>query len=218
MTFIRSAMAAIVMAAALSTSAQAVTIDFEDLTTRNNFGDLGIQSTYHGFVWGSGLAGGVSARNFSVQPTGWASATTFAPAVAPTSPMASGSSYAWNWAGPQSLWINFGTSTDFTSGDFSTLSSAYSSNASNITLYGYDGSSNLLDTSSTLNLTNSMQTLSAAFSGIQYLEIRSNSSSAWFSVDNLVINENTAVPEPASIAAMLTGIAGLLRLRRRRAV
>jgi len=198
-----------------SIAARAAVISFEDLTTRDNFDHLGISNTYLGYSWGKGTSAGVAGRTYANTGSGWASATASSTAVTPPPTGLDGTSYAWNWNGLQSLWINFGGSVDFTSGDFSTLSSAYGNNASTIQLFGYDAADNLIAVSSVLGLANNMQTLTANFSGIQSLEIRANANQ-WFSVDSLVINENNTVPETSSSLALLGGALVVFASLRRR--
>ena len=56
-----------------------------------------------------------------------------------------GTSYAWNWSGVQSLWIDFRGATDVISADFAFFSPSYSeANASTIQLFGYDAANALV--------------------------------------------------------------------------
>ncbi len=117
--------------------------------------------------------------------------------------MSGGNAYAWTANGPQSLWINFGGPINFASGRFSILSTDHYANASTVTLYGYDAADNLTATSATLPLTVAMQTLTANFSGVHFLEVRSDANEKWFAIDDLVVN---AIPEPATWALMIGGL------------
>lgn len=197
--------------------ANAAIITFDDLTTRESFFNLGIQGTYHGFDWGYSTSGPAGAVIPTTSSTGWASATVSDPALSPAPTPVSGSSYAWTYNGAQSLFIDFHTPHDVAGGYFATLSSAYSSNASTVQMFGYDGSNNLLASSGVLSLTHTFQLLSSNFAGVTTLEIRSDGNTRWFSVDNLDVSPS-AVPEPATLtlfgAAALT--AGYFGLRRRK--
>ncbi len=192
--------------------AHALVVTFDDLTTRNNFEALGIDATYQGFEWGYSTSPGFSA---SIIPTdssnGWGAATVSHPAVSPAPTPVSGSSYAWNWNGPQSLWIDFQSPHTVNGGYFATLSSAYGSNASTIQLFAYDAGGTLTGSSSMLSLTHSFQHLAANLTGARYLEIRANANGRWFSVDNLVLD---AVPLSPSL--VLVGVGALVATLARR--
>ena len=197
---------------------QAGFIGFEDLTTRNNFGSLGINNTYQGYGWGFGLIGGVNNRDFNTSDDGWASATVSDPADFPAPSNMSGTSYAWNWNGVQSLWIDFRGLRSVDSIKLAILSSAYSFNASSVKLFGYDDTSTLMASSSAFALSSDFQTYSLAnFSSVRYLEIRADQGLRWFSVDDIEVNDVSAVPEPASMVIWGIGALGMVSVARRRA-
>ncbi|MET0048794.1 MAG: hypothetical protein ABW066_13500 [Sedimenticola sp.] len=199
---------AIFSALLISTNAYSSVIDFEDLNTRNNFNALGIVDNYEGFEWGYGNSAGLGGRTFVNTSTGWASHTTTNTASGPMPAGISGTSAAWNWNGPQSLWIDFQSEIDFTSGLFAVLGTTYSYNASSVQLFGYDSGDTLIGTSAVLALTDTFQLLTANFSNVQYLEIRANADGQWFSVDRLVLNENDGeAPVPAPIFLLALGFA-----------
>lgn len=204
------------------TSAKAQTVDFEDLTTRNSFLALGIIDTYRGYEWGYGFNGGLANRTF-VNPTGapfgWGSATATSEAVlgSPEPFGLGGTSYAWNFAGPQSLWIDFRGNVDFLQGNFAYGSLGYAFNSSSVQLFGYNAANALLGSSAPLTLTNTFTTLQAGFTDIRYLEIRGSASFTVFSIDNLTFGRApvAAVPEPSTYgligSALLVGVIALRR-------
>ncbi len=184
-------------------------IDFDDFTTTGSFFDLGIANTYEGFVWSNSLLSPATG------PEGWGATTVSTPVVGPAPTGGSGNGYAWTWGGPQSLFIQFGTPTNFNSVLLATLSSSYGSNASTVQLFGYNAANTLVATGSILTLTDAFQLYTANFTGINTVELRSNSESTWFSIDDITIN-GSAVPEPGSALLLALGtlaIAGLRRFR-----
>jgi hypothetical protein len=196
--------AAALCAVAVS-SAQATTINFDDLNTRNNFGNLGISNTYSGFQWTS------SGSFFE----GWAVATTSNQAAGPTVPV-SGQSYAWNWNGVQKLFVNFGGAKNVLGAHFAFLSPTYYDNSSTIQMFGYDAANNLVSTSNVLSLTSNFQFLNAAFSNVHSIEIRSDRNFSWFSVDDIQFGTVKDVAEPATIGVFSLTLLGLSALRRRK--
>ncbi|MBS1827130.1 MAG: hypothetical protein JST93_17565 [Acidobacteria bacterium] len=188
--------------------ATALVIDFEDLTTRDNFFDQGISNNYQGYVWSTALSGPAAGS------TGWASATVTDPAVDPAPTPVSGSSYAWNWSGPQSIFIHFGAATTFNSVWLATLSSAFGGNASTVQLFGYDASDTLVATGSVLSLTDNFQLYSANFTGVYKVEFRADTA-AWFSIDDITVDE-ADIPEPNAGILLAIGsiaIVGWNRIR-----
>lgn len=201
-------------------SAHSTVIGFEDLTSRDNFTHLGIVDTYQGYEWGYGNGPGVFNRTFVTDTSdgpGWAAGTISDAAWSPAPAGMGGTSYAWNWNGPQSLWIDFRAPTDVASVNLAVLSSTYNSyNSSTVQIFGYDANDILVGSSGILDLTTTFQTLAANFFAINYLEIRADRDGSWFSVDNLVLNENiSGVPDSGSVALLLSlGLAGVASLRR----
>lgn len=196
--------------------ANAAVISFEDLTTRDNFTSLGIVDSYQGYEWGFGNGAGVAHRNFINSVTGWASATVSNPSIDPAPAGMDGTSYAWNWNGPQSLWISFNTPTKVNSADFAYLSSNYSYNAATIQMFGYNANDSLLYSSGIMTLTDTFQTLNANFLGVSFLELRANSDFTWFSVDNLKVDQVGTPLPAATLFPLFAGFAGLISTRFRR--
>lgn len=198
------------MLALASEAGTAQVLTFDDLTTRQSFFDQGIAGSYAGYHWGTSLFGTQSSS------TGWASATVTNPAVAPANPPVSGQSYVWNWNGPQSVFVDFLSPTNVAGAYFSTLSSAYGSNAAFVQMLGYNASGLLVATSAPLLLTNSYQFLNAGFTDVRAIEVRADAGSKWWSMDNLTLNAITPVPEPATLTLFVTGLVGVLAAARRR--
>lgn len=210
--------AAIVVATAPAQAAP-VTLTFDDLTTRDNFVSLGIESTYQGFEWGYSIVAGLSNAVIPASfPAGWASATVAAPAIFPAPTPVSGNSYAWNWLEVQSLYIDFQTPHDVNSGYFSAISPNSPINADSIQLIGYDVSGSVIASTAPFSLSNNFQQLNAGFTGVRTLEIRANERNRFYAIDDLTVTPASVsdVPEPTSIALFGTGAIGLFGLHRRK--
>lgn len=191
-------------------AAEAAVLTFDDLNTRNNFAAMGIQHTYQGFDWYYTNPTTVSSG------TGWAVATPSNPISGPLPTPVSGNTVAWNWDGPQSLWINFMGAMNVTGAYFAHVSSTYGYNANTMQMFGYDQFSNLVASSGVLNLTNTFQLLPANFSNIHRLEMRADASYKWFALDNLEYNHGQSVPtpEPSTLLLIASGLGGLAFMRR----
>lgn len=213
-------LAVFVLTVGFTSASNASLIGFEDLQSKLSFYDWGsIQNTYEGYLWGYSSTPGPAGR---VVPhagdAGWASHTVTSTATTEPNTMPvglGGTAAAWNWDGTQSLWIDFGEETDFVSGLFAVLSTSTSYspyNASTIQLFGYDSGLNQVDSSAVLNLSNTFQLLEPNFSNIYALEIRADADYKWFSVDNLLVNESSSVPEPTTVALLGLSLVGLVGL------
>jgi len=224
----RSAIARVIVAALVGLAAlapinptHALIMGFEDLATRENFAVLGIAESYQGFVWGYGLGPGVENRTFAPDPQlGWAVATSTFPCCSAAPYELEGSSYGWNWNGTQSLWIDFNGPVDLPSlsvaQGYPVLGGGIPFNSLTLQLFGYDALDNLVASSGVVTLTDTFETLSANFSGISFLEIRSDRNGSWFSVDTIVANEPVTVPEPGTLLLLSGGLVSMGLIRRRR--
>ncbi len=190
-------------------AANASIIDFEGLISENysSFTNLGISNTYQGYNWSSSSGDWGAVDCNTTTCFGDQSLTAV-----------SGTSYGWSYSAPQSLFIDFGQATDVIDAYFAGLFDNRGNFASStIQLFGYDSLSNLISSSSVLNLVDSQwQLLSANLLGIHTLEIRSDRQSSWFAVDDIRINEAVNVPEPASTALLVLGLAGIGFSRRKK--
>lgn len=194
---------------AINLSANAATINFDDLNTRNNFASLGISNTYQGYLWSSSTSSGGN--------EGWAVATTTQRISSETYAPASGNGYGWNWNGTQSLFIDFQGAVNVDGAYFANIGASYGSNASFVQMLGYDSIGNVVAQSGLGAIGNSFQYLNANFSNIHKLEIRANAASKWFAVDDIQVS---AVPEPETYALLLAGlglVGGVVRRRKQKA-
>jgi hypothetical protein len=214
------ATAAAILLHAQGAQAAPTVIGFDDLPGRVNFANSGINTSYAGFTWGYSFSGFSGAVLGSTIATGWASASTSDRINTETWVPVSGSGYAWTWDGPRSLFIDFGSTRRVLGGWFAAgLGSSSSIAASNtVQMFGYDGTGNVVGTSSILNLSlTEFRELQTNFSGVRFLEIRSDRSGSWFGVDSITIDADAApVPEPASMALLGAGLLGLAAMRRQR--
>ena len=184
---------------------QATTVTFDDLNTRDNFGNLGISNTYQGFQWSSSGASNA----------GWAVATTTNRVYREQVTPVSGAGYAWNWGGVRSMYIDFGAAEDVAGAYFSGIYT-FGQSSNTIQMFGYDSSHHLVANSSILNLIDGFNYLTAGFSNVYSIEIRSDRASSWFLADDIQLTASNNVPEPSSIALLGLGLAGLAMMRRRK--
>lgn len=211
----RKVFAGLIAVAFMGTAAvtQAAVLTFDDLNTRNNFVALGIQNSYQGFNW-------YYTNPTIITPgTGWAVATTTNTITGPMPTPVSGNTVAWNWNGPQSLWINFMSPMNVSGAYFAHVSPAYWNNANTMEMFGYDQFSNLVASSGVMNLTDNFQYLSANFSNIYRLELRADATDKWFALDNLEYNHGQNVPitpEPSTLLLLASGLGGFAFMRRLR--
>jgi hypothetical protein len=195
--------ASLLLAAA---SAGASTIDFEGLAgpgAQTNMNALGVNTTYMGNNWhasGSGLWGVCDGNCFGDQPL----------------TAHSGTAYAWTWAGPQSMFIDFGTAVNFGGGYFAgQFDNRGGFNSHSIEFFAYDATHTLIGSTSAVAIADSQWSfVGANLNNVSFLEIRSDRNS-WFAMDDLQIDTNR-VPEPASIALLGLGLAGVALSRRRK--
>ena len=180
----------------LAGAAQAATVGFEGLTGTgsNSFNGLGINTTYQGYTW--------SAANSAQTPALWGAAQ------GPLGGLSahSGTGFAWTFNGGQSMFIDFGASTNvvdvYVAGQFA------GNDATSVQLFGYNASNVLVSQTGVTSLAvGQWSQVTANLNGIFRLEFRSNAPTRWFGIDDLQVTAGTTVPEPSSLA--LVALAGL---------
>jgi hypothetical protein len=198
------------MVISMPTSAGAAVIGFEGLILNSevSFTDQGISNTYLGHSWSA--SGGVG--DWGVADCG-AGATCFGDQSLKAH---SGTSYGWNYAGPQSLYVDFAEATDVGGAWFAgQFGNRCPCNSLTMQFFGYDAANVLVASSAVLALADSRwQFLDAGFSGIYRLELRSDRPDSWFAIDDLELSPS-AVPEPATLL-LLGAATAVLGIRRRR--
>lgn len=185
-------------------AAQAGIIGFEGLTASSeSFTNLGIANTYEGYSW--------SSTGSAQQPTAWGAVTGNFGGLSAHG----GSSYAWTFNGGQSMFVDFGASTDvvdvFVAGQFGGYSAA------SVQLFGYDAADVLTSQSVVTNLAvGQWSHVVANLNGIHKLEFRSDAATRWFGIDDLQVNPGGTVPEPSTLALVSLAVLGVVTAGRRR--
>lgn len=190
----------------------ALVIGFEGLISGENtasFEELGINNTYQGFQW----TAMTTSEDF---PPQWAAAE-----IGPfggVSPF-NGSGYAWTYFGGQSMFVTFGGGTRTVAGGyFAGQFGSYSFSASTLQMFGYDDVDNLIAQSEVLNLVDGRWQFLAggqlATTQVHKLELRSNSGTTWFAIDDLEVSDSV-VPEPTTLFLLCLGLTALGLVKRR---
>jgi hypothetical protein len=200
---------AILFFSLLGATANAGIISFEGLITdeSSSFSELGISNTYQDYLWSASSVGDWGVADC---------ATIDCMGIQPLEAV-SGTSYGWTFNGPQSLFIDFGETTDVVSAYFAGQFGFAGVDSQAIQLFGYNDQGTLVSTSTVLDLaTDQWKQLLVNFTGIHRLEIRSDRDNSWFVIDDLVVNAS-AVPIPAAVWLFGSAILGLLGYSARRA-
>src|SRR5690349_5883490 len=132
-----------------ASQASASVITFDELTTRDLFVRQAGGTDYQGYKWTSS----------GTNQEGWASATRSNVISGSMSAPVSGNTIAWNWNGVRSLYIDFGKAMDVSGAWFATGYNAGGSNASSVTMLGYDANNKLISTSASIAPTFNFQHL-----------------------------------------------------------
>lgn len=186
--------------------AHAGLLTFDD----NNPGDVGynpLPTSYHGLTW----TNWATIDSLTYGPSGYTNGVVSAPSVA------------------CGCAADFGQSTDTISGTSFTLKSGYFTSAWNdgesLLIQGFQGATQVASTTVTINTEGPLLvTFDSSFSNLTSVEFTPSGgtpttllgSGEYFALDSLDVT--TGVPEPASWAVMLLGLAGvggMLRSRRR---
>jgi len=169
-------------------SANATVINFDDITTSSQ---QAISANYAGMNWGSSwyVESSSTSGNGSV----------------------SGDYAAFNGFGQLTMNLSNGLDFDFTGAYFTSWGSNgtfQSYSATSITVEGYNN--NALVGSVSMNLSAGQydwfQTDLLAVDEVRFI---SSSSSQWWLMDDLTINESTSVPEPTTLALLVLGLASV---------
>lgn len=190
--------------------ASGAVIGFEDLTPgppntgQSSFNLLGVINSYQGFGWGSARAGGWNSRRFIATDEGWGISSANPPENHNPSGI-TGNVYAWTYHGVQSLWIDFRGVQSVNSVELSQLNPP---SANTVQAFGYDALGNEIMSSGIFSLTTTFQRFSLGFSGVSFLELRSDRNNSWFAVDQLDIGSSGPGPNPVPEPGML-GLFGL---------
>lgn len=196
-------------------AAQAAVLDFDDLAL-NQSGVINVPTPYHGILWGT--LGDTDL--YAWGDISYSAANSYGNSY--NSP--SGGNAASNYAGPVYASLSGGGVFDFNGAYFSsyTIYNALQSDSATIlTLEGFNGST-LVD-SLTVNLNIGYDWIQADFLGITSLRLTSSNGiieperTRWM-IDDFTFNATPSaqVPEPATLALTLTGLAWLTSGRRRR--
>ena len=216
---------ALICAIGLGNHSKASVITFDDIDLGSNTRSTFPYTDYGGINWKQPGSGEKQ----------WGVAMEGDPQILVGMHARSGRQVGWNYNGPDGLWINFDTPTNFNGAWFSIFGVGYGEinsstpfgnlNSKTIEIIGYDSSYSELGRSATIDLDDSWKYLDASILNVSRVLFRHEylaSGNSWFTVDDITFGlpidgtDPPTVPEPGTTALVAAALLGALATRRRK--